>query len=293
MTSVPIDSPVYTLGGWMGNALDEQGVTWIVEKEEGWSSSPPTRPTIEDRQNADGAWSGPGFYGPRVINLSGRAIAPDRLTMLAAKDRIKASINARAPGLLQVDEAHLSRMSMVRLTDRIDINDETAQVFNWGFTLTAPDPRRYAIESVTASTILPTGLTAGFTFPAGFPLLFGGLPSGGTTGSVFVTNDGDFDYTPATIVFSGPIASPSVAHVESGRTLTFDLTLAADETLVIDLLRQTVLLNGSANRAYTRAAGSAWFWLQPGSNQLVFAGSPSASPPPDPSMTVTAASAWT
>ncbi|MEV8634280.1 hypothetical protein AB0395_21755 [Streptosporangium sp. NPDC051023] len=288
--STAIESPVYTLGTWQGNVLDDFGVEWIVEDEDGWSSTPPVKATLQEKTAGDGAWSGPGFFSSRVINLTGRAKAPDRLSMLAAKDRLRASISPRVPAQLQVDEAHMTRVATVRLSDKIDVRDQSAEIFSWGLTITAPDPRRYAPEPNTTSTALPSAATTGRTYPRTWPMLYGGAVEGGT-GSVFFDNLGDFDETPAVITFVGPVQTPRVEHVQTGRNLTFDLTLSADDILVVDLLAQTAILNGSGNRAYTISAGSAWFMLVSGMNELAFRGV-ALSPPPDPLMTVTATSAW-
>lgn len=294
---VAIASPVYFLGSWAGNVVDDNSVEWVVTKEEGWSSSPPVRPTIGNRAASDGAWGGPGFYGARVVNLSGRAKASSRVGMLAAKDRIKAAIGVRDPATLTVQEAHLTRIASVRLADQIELVDVTDQIFDWSLTVVATDPRRYSQFATTVTAILPVGLTSGRTYARTYPLVYGGAATGGS-GSVFVSNDGDFDQAPAVITFFGPLISPRVEHHETDRNLTFDLTLAYDEKLVVDLKRLTVLLNGSANRAYTISAGSAWFMLQPGVNELAFRGMvgplPSGIPSaPDPQMVVVASSAWT
>lgn len=295
--SQAIASPVYYLGPWMGNVVDDDAVEWVVTSEEGWSSSPPVRPTIGNRAASDGAWGGPGFYGARVINLSGMAKATSRNKMLAAKDRIKAALGVREPVTLTVQESHLTRIASVRLSDQIELTDVTDQIFSWSLTVVATDPRRYGETATTVTAILPVGLTAGRTYARTYPLVYGGAVPGGS-GSVFLANDGDFDQTPAIITFYGPLISPRVEHHQTDRSLTFDLTLAYDETLVLDLKRLTVLLNGVANRAYTISAGSTWFMLRPGANELAFRGQVGTLPPevpsaPDPQMVVTASSAWT
>lgn len=296
--SEPIASPVYTLGlFWQGNVVDDHGVEWVVETEEGWSSSPPVRATVGERSGADGAWGGPGFYGARIVNLVGKARGTTRLEMLAAKDRIKASIGVRDPVTLKVEEAHLTRVASVRLSDQIDLQDMTERVFIWSLTLIAIDPRRYGETVTTVTAFLPVGLSSGRTYMRTYPMVYGGAVSG-NSGSVFVTNEGDFDQTPATITFYGPLISPRVEHPQTDRALTFDLSLGYDETLVVDLKRLTVLLNGVANRAFTISAGSVWFMLEPGVNELAFRGMvgnvpPEVISPPEPQMVVTASSAWT
>lgn len=290
-----IASPVYHLGLWSANVVDDYGVEWVVTEEDGWSSSPPIRPTVEDKTAADGAWGGPGFYGARVVSLTGEAWAPTREAMLAAKDRIKAAINPRQTTTLTVEEAHLTRFATVRLSDQVSLTDKTAQIFSWGVTVTATDPRRYGTDTLTGTASLPVGLVDGRTYSKTFDYVYG-VVAPNYVGSVVLANIGDYDQTPATITFTGPVLSPRVEHVQSGKFLQFDVTVEWGETLVIDLRQQTVLLNGETNRAYTITAGSTWFMLAPGTNELLYRGTVGSAPPgqtADPQMIVTAAPAWT
>lgn len=289
------ETPVYTLGSWVGNQTDAFGVDWVVTGEDGWSSSPPVRPTQEDKQGGDGAWSGPGLWSARVVTLSGTAIAADRASMLAAKRRLKSAVGPRVLTPLQVDEADLSLTSLVRLSDQIQITDKGSVGFTWSLIVVAPDPRRYATSSTTQSTGLPSSATSGRTYPRTYPYTYGG-GTGGQTGSVYFTQDGDFDETPAVITVYGPVINPTVSHVQTNRTLTFTITLADGEYLVIDLLARTALQNGMSARGSAVTPGSAWFMAVPGLNEFQFRGQAGTSltdPPTTPSMTVTAASAWT
>lgn len=288
---IPIATPVYYLGDWAGNVTDDFGVDWIVQTEDGWSSSPPVQPTQTDKAQADGAWQGPGFYGARVINLKGTAIASDRGSMLAAKRRIKAAIGPRALTAFTVAEADLTLTSQVRLSDQIDISDKGSRGFVWSLTVVAADPRRYSADSAQPSTGLPVvgavGRTYNRTYPYSYP-----IPAGGT-GSVFFNNLGDYDQTPAVITIWGPVINPWVAHVQTGRTLAFGITLLEGQRLVIDLLARTVLLNGTASRAGAVTPGSAWFMLTRGLNEVQFRGDAGPSGTGAvPVMSMTASSAW-
>lgn len=293
--SEALASPVYRLGPWEGNVVDDFGVEWVVTGEDGWSSSPPIRPTLSDKTASDGSWGGPGFYGARVINLTGKAMALTRTAMLEAKDRIKASVDPRNTTTLTVEEEHLTRYATVRLTDQVDLADDTAQIFEWSLTLTAADPRRYGVETLTGTASLPVGLVDGRTYAKTYDFAYG-VVAPNYVGSVVLVNAGDYDLTPALITFTGPVMDPRVEHVQSGRFLQFDVSVEWGESLVVDLRQQTVLLNGETNRAFTIAAGASWFMLQPGTNELLYRGTTGSAPPgetADPQMIVTAASAWT
>lgn len=290
--SIPIASPIYTLGSWEGNVTDDHGVDWIVEAEDGWSSSPPVRATRTERPTADGAFGGPGFYGSRVINLQGRAVASARASMLAAKDRIKAAIGPRSLVALRVDEAHMARTAMVRLSDTIDLSDKGARSFAWSLTVVADDPRRYDVNSSTASTFLPSTDATGRTYPRTYNYSY---PTTGVQyGSVFFHNRGDYDQCPGVITVWGPVIDPFIAHVQTGRLLAFDIDLDEGQYLEIDLLTRTAKLNGTASRAGAITQGSSWFMFVPGVNEIQFRGEVGpSSGGSEPVMQVTAASAWT
>lgn len=292
--SIPIATPVYRLGSWEGNVLDDFGCAWVVEDEDGWSKNPPVLAVAEDRTGGDGAWTGPGQFGPRTVTLSGRCICPDHEAMLAAKDRIAGVASVRDLTDLVVEEAHLTRRAAVRLSDPADPKDQGRLVFSWSFSVTAGDPRRYAIEPETGTTPLGATAAAGRTYPRTYPMSYPEALNG--TGWVTIVQAGNYDRTPGEIRFRGPVASPGVHHLQTGRTLTFaGLTLSAADELVVDLGAGTAILNGAASRVGMLSPSSAWFLLVRGVNEFAFRGEPVAGGgggEEHATMTVIAASAW-
>ncbi|MFC6883369.1 phage distal tail protein [Actinomadura yumaensis] len=294
MSGIPVASPVYTLGDWQGNVVDEYGCVWVVETEEGWSGGPPVAAVVEDREAGDGAWTAPGSFKARVITLSGQCLAPSQTAMVAAKDRFAAAGDPYDLQDLVVEELHLTRKAAVRLTDRPDPTDKGSRAFTWTMTLTAGDPRRYAVEPTIVTTGLPAS-TAGRTFPRTYPRSYPQVS--GSPGRVTVVQEGTYQMCPAVITIRGPVIAPEVVHVQSGRRLGFGLTIGWDEELIIDLGAGTALLNGSTSRVGDMAPGAAWFLLAPGINSLRFRGRPGTvpagmEPPPLASMEVVAYSAW-
>jgi hypothetical protein len=177
----------------------------------------------------------------------------------------------------------------------VDLIDQTALIFTWSLTVVATDPRRYGSEAMTGTAALPVGLADGRTYAKTYDYTYG-VVAPTYVGSVWLDNAGDYDLTPATITFTGPVLDPRVEHVQSGRYLQFALTVEWGETLVVDLRNQTVMLNGATNRAYAITAGSTWFFLNPGVNELLYRGTVGTAPPGeevDPQMIVSAAPAWT
>lgn len=268
MVSVLTETPTYTLDGWTGNATDAYGVDWIVTEETGWSDGAPVRLSVADREGTDGGISGPVLRGAAIISLKGVAMAPDRATMLAAKDRWRTIARGPAPAgyTLTVAEEHLTRQATVKLSDAPKARDFNSRNFAWEIILRADDPLRYGTTPITVSTGLPAASETGMTFPLTFPLTFGGA---GTGGVLLLNNAGTAASYPVLTIY-GPVTNPSVQNLATNRIVEFGLTLAADESLVVDMAAKTVLLNGSANRRNALLASSSWWAIEPGSNEIRF-----------------------
>src|SRR4029077_10397584 len=104
-----------------------------------------------------------------------------------------------------------------------------------------------------------------------FNFTFGG---GSVAGSLAITNNGNIETKPLLIV-EGPCTNPSITNANTGANLTFKLTMASGDRLVIDtdLHTATYYVSGStigASRLYTLAPGSQWFSLAPGTTTLQF-----------------------
>jgi hypothetical protein len=136
----------------------------------------------------------------------------------------------------------------------------------------ATDPRRYSTTQQTASTGLSTAV-GGLAFPAAAPFVFG---SGGTDSTMSCPNVGTFP-APWVATFTGPLVAPALTHLATGKVLNLSgANLAAGETLVVDSLARTVLLNGSASRYSWLTSTSQWFDLDPGANSVNLTGASGA-----------------
>jgi hypothetical protein len=268
-----VETPVYTIGGWVANATDVYGCDWIVEKEKGWSASPTAVSEAVDLAFDDGEDAGSVYYRARYITLSGVTLCPDQTEMVRAKDRFAAACLARGGDLLVVEEEHITRQAWVRRDGQSNVEDVGNAAFRWDLTLRARDPRKYAnaLTEIPPIALDPALTAAGLTFPLTFPLDFGAsqYPSRAT-----LVNEGTYR-TPMRAVFYGPYTSPGLTSETSGRSLEFDIALAAGETLVIDTSTRDVLLNGTSSRLYTIQPGSRWWHLEPGSNDVRVQGSSS------------------
>lgn len=261
-----LQQPVFTVDGWIGNSVDEDGVEWWITKEEGWSSSPSVRLSLTDRPERDGAFDAPSYRSARVITLEGTALAPDRLRKERAKDRLAAVLNdgSRLQPMV-VTEPHVTRRSLVRLSAESKVLDKKAGVFEFSLQVTAPDPLRYSAELRSATCPLATS-SGGLTFPLRFPLDFGAGSSGGR---LTLENAGSAATWP-TWKISGPCADPVIVNSQTGEELAFAIRLAAGEVLVVDTDARTVLLQGLASRRSALLPGSRWFPLVRGGTTVAF-----------------------
>lgn len=105
----------------------------------------------------------------------------------------------------------------------------------------------------------------GRTYPRTYPRVYGAGASGGI---ILANNAGNFNTRPvATIV--GPCVNPIVTNFTTGEFMQLAISLGATDTLVIDFDARTINLNGSS-RYSTKASGSTWFELAPGTTEVHF-----------------------
>lgn len=128
-------------------------------------------------------------------------------------------------------------------------------------TFVATDPIKYGAE-LSQTIGLPSG-TAGLSFPALGPFVFGASSGGEAT----ITNAGT---TPVDWIatITGPITTPRLEMVGLSRRVSFNLAVAAGETLVLDSRSGSALLNGTTPRTSTLQPGSRWWQLPVGSSTL-------------------------
>lgn len=133
---------------------------------------------------------------------------------------------------------------------------------------TCPDPLIYDTIVQKQTTGLPSP-TAGLTFPASAPFVFGAS----TGGSMQVTNIGN-QPGPLLMTITGPVTNPIIRI--GNLYLGFTISLGPADVLVIDTAAHTATLNGTASRANLIMAGSSWLQVPPGSVTVQVASADSA-----------------
>jgi hypothetical protein len=131
----------------------------------------------------------------------------------------------------------------------------------------ATDPRWYAQPSKSATVSVPSPL-GGMTFPATFPLSFGGGDAGGM---LSVYNNGTIEMRPQ-FVITGPCSDPSISNlsIAGSPVIQVGINLNVGDTLTIETDFQSILYRAAGttvatSRANLLASGSTWFNLLPAS----------------------------
>jgi hypothetical protein len=227
------------------------------------------RETQRDHEGTDGGFMDAEFEKGRTVLLEGELYA-DTANMEAYLDSLKenwAPSSTPIPLYLKVP----GRAERVMFVKPLGCRYDWESIRRFGssrvqFKAFAEDPRIYTSELIT--TIINYGGDAGtgFAFNLGFDFGFG--PAVAPTGAN-VNNSGNRP-TPAIMTIVGPVTSPAIVNDTAGLTLAFNITLAATDSLVIDLANRTVLLNG-INRRGTLLQPN-WFFLAKGDNFIRFGG---------------------
>ncbi len=124
----------------------------------------------------------------------------------------------------------------------------------------------YVVEdqSLTEKTLTPpTG--GGVTYPVIYPIVL----ASATGGSENVVNNGNAEAWPL-ITFDGPLTTPRIFNETLDREMVLNMTLALGDQVIIDMKNKTIIQGGITNRLDKKTGDSKWWWLDPGSNLIIF-----------------------
>jgi hypothetical protein len=271
---MPLNDYTFQLNS--GVLLNDSAVTPFVDvsKVSGLDSAP-YRETIRDHEGTDGGFIDAEFETGRDITIEGIAYG-DVNTIEAFFDTLKANY---AP----VQNPIPLVLKGPGVNERVVFVKPRGVRYSWDaarrigsspvqFLMYAEDPRIY--DNVLVNQLVQYGgpATTGFAYPFGFNLSFGAvIPPDGA----WVTNSGNRP-APAILTITGPVDKPRIINDTDSKQLTFNITLAGGETLVIDLANRTVLLNGVVNRRNTLQSPD-WFLFRSGKTFLRYGGTSNSS----------------
>lgn len=219
-----------------------------------------------------------GWYG-NLPRLQGRTITIDGYILGRCTEACVRSWEA-FKSILNPDGMRLvARLGGIGRQVQV-LQSASAPVIKWAgvnmlrfsISLTSLSPYLYGLESVSGSARLPH-LTGGMTFPYGF-----GMDSVSVSpwtwsehaisGRVSLLNDGTAP-SQVSIRIDGPVVNPSILHVGSGHTISFDMSLGIGHYVTIDGTTHEILVDGT-DPARGRVVRREWSQAELGSNVWVF-----------------------
>lgn len=239
------------LGGQLWHGLipqeDAHGVKSAFTDLVGWWDGVGSTGKAEQNAFADGAWVDEAYDQARTIIVKGSLWAESSAQARDAIARVKAAIPTNELRPLVVSDDGVVSYALVRKDGQPQFRRVSPDTVSFSIQLVAPDPRRFggdgsASFTHTASTGLPTS-TSTTSAPLTPPFMIDAVVS---SGSATVTNAGDAT-PPVVVTFLGPVVNPTLRTADGG-LMRFDISLDAGQTLVVDLDKRTVKINGTVNR---------------------------------------------
>lgn len=287
-----------------GNSGDEYGRRWTVDKnpdgEQGWAGSPAPRVVRPARPNSHGTYRGTAFRSERLITLAGAVWCPDVKTREYTELQLAALCSD--PGRLytyrRMTEAYDQTID-VELNDAPLVATQTLRSVKWSFQFAAPDPRKHSTGWQDPVVYPPTGGGSGLDYTEpGLDHSTPGLDYG-TTQEIADAQVANYGTAPAypVLTLTGPLDEAEVAHAESGRSIVYNASIAAGETVTINCddqpqrgwLGHARVSSQRGNVATLCTVTSEWPVVDPqtvGSFRLLAGAAPPAS------LTVSLRSAW-
>lgn len=247
------------LGSIPFGRVDGVGVAWTLQDMQGWDSTD-VRSDLQQREGDHGAWQAPTYLVERPVSLSGTIVAPDRATLDDALERIRTAASITDTTLTVYES--IPKQATVRRSGKTLLQYVTDTLASYSVMVTAPDPRRYATELQSGTTMLPSS-SGGLTLPYTLPYTISAVV---VAGQIDALNSGSFETRPL-LKIDGPVSQPQILALMpdgSVRVLAYSQDLATGEQLVIDTDTHSVILNGQASRRRFMSAIGPWPVIPPG-----------------------------
>ena len=234
---------------------DPQGTTGVyLDETVDGLDLPIIRTSSGDYASRNGGYVGAQFFGARSISLKGRIFANDLATVDARRKALQVAVGG---GLIQVDIILNSGAAYLLYAYVTDLNmpiprDPFSAPYK--LELLAPDPTIYDNSSGSAlTTAISKKVSGGYTYPVVFPVVY----AAGTQPAT-VTNSGTVTVYPQ-ITLTGAMTNPAIQNVTTNQLFSLSgLVTGAADTVVIDMLKRTVTLNGAS--IFGLIAASSTFW---------------------------------
>ena len=230
-----------TSASWRSVTFGGAETPYKLSGIEGWDELPAFDTDTIPVRSGRGAMVAPIRFGARTVKLTGFTF--DRVD----RDSLVLALRAGTAPLqdslvtepLTISEAGMTLSADARIV-RVTASKEGWSLgrFGWAADWLCSDPLRYGPSTMyTAVIALPV---AGKVYPVTYPFTY---PANPPSGSVTVFNSGTASAA-AVYRLVGPLISPGVANVDTGKQVNFDFNLAIGDELVIDTVEGAAFLNG-------------------------------------------------
>jgi hypothetical protein len=296
--SAPVDLDIYAFQyGDDGIVLNSDSISlpFVDITQVSGLDSAPMRSSTQDHEGIDGGYVDAEFETIRTIVLGGTAYA-DQDMLEPYLDQLKTNFapsTSASPLYVRTASTGLRALFCKCTTGLVYDWDQARRLSKADIqiTLMAEDPAFYeAQDQVLIKNILPAVIT-GKGYPKFFPYGYGGQP---TSSGLIVYNEGNRD-SYGTLQVSGPINSnfsitndADVGPDGISRFIRYNQALSSTDSVVFDLRKKSVVLNGNTNRRIAMTADSDWWKFKPGPNNIRFLGVSAG----NPLLTITMRSAW-
>lgn len=238
----------------------------------GWEDLPSVDSSNTLRPASHGAWVGKKLVGQRIITWTG-VLAPEDRTVWSTeiqrlKDALQVPLGTEESTIVVRTRSDM-QLAFGTVAQRQIPMDYSYSYYGARVTVQfeCSDPRLYSLGEYSVFISTPSETVDGLDYPLVYPLDYGVVP---TPNSLIVTNAGSAP-SPLTINFLGPMTNPVLVNQNTGERLGFEIVLTADDVLTVNTRLGTVILNGTADRIYTRTLTSSpilGFDLPPGDTEM-------------------------
>jgi hypothetical protein len=226
----------------------------------------PLRTTTDEHQGTDGTYVDSPYFSMRTVVVTG-TLYTDPLDPDSLLDMLKRDYNSNLirPWYFQLPGKPLRFVNGQGggLVYNVDTNRRIG-ITPVQFSVLAGDPYIYDYPGQSIFIGTATVVNIGTGFNMAFNVGFGGsiLTNSGT-----VVNNGTHTAYP-TITMNGPLTNPTLVDSVGGITMSFNITLAAGDQLVVNCKDRSVVLNGTVSRRNT-LAGLQWFKVPAGMSETI------------------------
>lgn len=223
---------------------------WIVSKFTGLLGSADLRTTDQERQGADGDFTGQNYYKSKrpavdLIGYSDTGDIEDQIDLFR-QTFIVSDIPMQLVYRRKSTKPKFFMWAIVEKTNLDSDSDSGHGLIRPTVQWKCADPLTYAL--VESSVTITDGI-------------------GVASNSATVTNGGTRP-TAALINIVGPCVNPRLTNAQdASKQIKIDVTVASGHTLVIDIASETITMDGTV---YPPRADNQWWKLVPGGNTITF-----------------------